>query len=127
LDVVLHGNTLLAVSKVCPIHSFPKFTDICTTSAGVQAVIARPFSFIYGRNQSTLGLLVIIMSDEVFFSAATENSKVEIDVLGRKIRVAGMEFGFSLTEMEYKLMVNRGMNEAYKRFGGAIWEKMTRR
>jgi hypothetical protein len=67
------------------------------------------------------------MSDEVFFSAATENSKVEIDVLGRKIRVAGMEFGFSLTEMEYKLMVNRGMNEAYKRFGGAIWEKMTRR
>jgi hypothetical protein len=65
------------------------------------------------------------MSDEAFFFAATENSEIEIDVPERKIRVAGMEFGFSLTEMEHKLTVNRGMNEAYKRFGGAIWEKMT--
>jgi hypothetical protein len=64
------------------------------------------------------------MSDEVFFSAATENSKIEIEVPEQKIYVAGREFGFSLTEMEYKLTVNRGMNEAYKRFR-AIWGKMT--
>lgn len=91
----------------------------------MQAVIARSFSFIYGRNQPTLGLLGFTMDDEAFYSAATENAEIEIDVPERTIRVAGQEFSFTLTDMEYQLTANRGMNEAYKKFGAAIWEKLT--
>ena len=92
----------------------------------MQAVIARSFAFIYGRNQPSLGLLGITMSDEAFFEAATEGREIEIDVPARMIRVGGKEeFGFKMAEMEYRLTVNKGMTEAYKKFGGAIWEKLT--
>jgi hypothetical protein len=132
LAAALRGNTPLAALKVSntqiktPLLSQALLTFV-SLGAGVQAVIARSFSFIYGRNQATFGLLGITMSDEAFFSTATENSEIEIDVPERKIRVAGLEFAFTLTEMEYRLTVNRGMNEAYKRFGGVIWEKMTKK
>lgn len=65
------------------------------------------------------------MSDEAFFTAATENADIEIDVPKRKIFVSGQEFGFVLADMEYRLTMNKGMNEAYKKFGTAIWEKLT--
>lgn len=67
------------------------------------------------------------MSDEDFYAAATENANIEIDVPQRKVHVAGQEFDFTLTEMEYRLTMNRGMNEAYKKFGNTIWEKLTER
>lgn len=88
-------------------------------------VIARSFAFIYGRNQPSLGLLGIVMSDEDFFEAATEGQDVSIDIPTRTIQVAGKEFNFKMAEMEYRLTMNKGITAAYKRFGKAIWEKLT--
>ena len=94
--------------------------------AGVQAVIAKSFAFIYGRNQPSLGLLGIIMSDEAFFEAAVEGEEISIDVPTRTIVVGGQkEFKFKMAEMEYRLTVNKGISESYKMYGKAIWEKLT--
>jgi hypothetical protein len=65
------------------------------------------------------------MSDEAFYAAATENTDIEINVQQRKIFVANLEFSFTLADMEYRLIMNKGMNEAYKKFGNTIWERLT--
>lgn len=92
----------------------------------MQTVIAKSFAFIYGRNQPSLGLLGIVMSDEAFFEAATEGQKISIDVPTRTIVVGdGRTFKFKMAEMEYRLTVNKGITESYKMYGKAIWEKLT--
>ena len=92
----------------------------------MQAVIAKSFAFIYGRNQPSLGLLGITMSDEAFFEAATEGEEISIDVPTRTIVVGGRQkFIFKMAEMEYRLTVNKGISESYKRYGKAIWERLT--
>jgi 3-isopropylmalate dehydratase small subunit len=94
--------------------------------AGVQAVIAKSFAFIYGRNQPSLGLLGITMSDDAFFEAATEGKNISINVPTRTIVVGdGKVFKFKMAEMEYRLTVNKGISESYKMYGKAIWEKLT--
>jgi 3-isopropylmalate dehydratase small subunit len=98
------------------------------SGAGVQAVIARSFAFIYGRNQPSLGLLGITIFDEAFFEAATEGKDISIDVPTRTIVVGdGTVFKFKMAEMEYRLTVNKGITESYKMYGKAIWEKLTER
>ena len=92
--------------------------------AGVQAIIARSFAFIYSRNQPSLGLLGIAMDDEAFFEAAKEGEDIRIDIAGRLIEVAGQKFSFRLSNMEYKLTVNNGIAKTYGKFGKAIWERL---
>jgi 3-isopropylmalate dehydratase small subunit len=94
--------------------------------AGVQAVIAKSFAFIYGRNQPSLGLLGITMSGDAFFEAATEGKDISVNVPMRTIVVGdGQVFKFKMAEMEYRLTVNKGISESYKMYGKAIWEKLT--
>ena len=89
-------------------------------------MIARSFAFIYGRNQPSLGLLGIIMTDENFYTVALDGASIEINIPGRKIIVDGDQtFNFRMAEMEWRLTVNRGLTAAYKKFGNAIWAKMT--
>lgn len=92
---------------------------------GVLAVISKSFSFIFGRNQPSLGLLGITMADSEFHRLASDGVSIEIDVPERAIRVAGKEFPFGLSEMEYRLTANAGIGEAYKKYQNEIW-KMTR-
>src|SRR5271156_3870511 len=62
---------------------------ISLAGAGVQAVIAKSFAFIYGRNQPSLGLLGITTSDDAFFEAGTEGEEIMIDMPTRTIVVGG--------------------------------------
>ena len=92
----------------------------------MQAVSAKSFAFIYGRNQPSLGLLGITISDDAFFEAATEGEQITIDVPTRIIVIGGRkEFKFKMAEMEYRLTVSKGISESYKMYGKAIWEKLT--
>lgn len=97
--------------------------------AGVQAVIARSFAFIYGRNQPSLGLLGIIMEDEEFYKVARDEVEISIDLPRRRIVVGDgkekREFEFELSEMEEQLMRNRGVTNSFKKYGKAIWERLT--
>ena len=92
--------------------------------AGVKAVIARSFAFIYSRNQPSLGLLGIVMENEEFYQAAQEGEDITIDVGTKSIDVGGKRFPFRLSNMEYKLTVNNGIAKTYGRFGKAIWQKL---
>ncbi|EME87013.1 uncharacterized protein MYCFIDRAFT_194909 [Pseudocercospora fijiensis CIRAD86] len=92
--------------------------------AGVEAVIAKQFAFIYGRNQPSLGLLGIVMEDEEFYAAARDGEAITIDLPQRMITVAEKEFAFRLSEIEDRLTVNKGVAESYRRHGKAIWEKL---
>ncbi|KXT07952.1 hypothetical protein AC579_3912 [Pseudocercospora musae] len=92
--------------------------------AGVEAVIAKQFAFIYGRNQPSLGLLGIVMNDEDFYAAALDGEEITIDMPERTITVADKKFPFQLSEMEYRLTTNKGVAESYKKYGKAIWETL---
>lgn len=96
------------------------------TGAGVKAVIARSFAFIYGRNQPSLGLLGMSIDDDEFHKAAGEGEDITIDIPNRTVTVGGRGFPFQLSEMEYNLTVNNGIAAAYKRFGKGIWETFTK-
>ncbi|KAI1610291.1 aconitase family protein [Exophiala viscosa] len=93
--------------------------------AGVKAVLARSFAFIYGRNQPSLGLLGITVSDDAFFEAAKEGEDITIDIPSRSVTVGGQVFPFNLSEMEYNLTINNGMAESFRKFGKGIWENFT--
>ncbi|KAJ9609219.1 hypothetical protein H2200_006991 [Cladophialophora chaetospira] len=92
---------------------------------GVQAVIARSFAFIYGRNQPSLGLLGVTITDDEFHSLAQDGEAITLDIPSRTVSVAGKSFDFRLSEMEYNLTVNNGVAESYRRFGKGIWEEFT--
>jgi 3-isopropylmalate dehydratase small subunit len=100
---------------------------ISLAGAGVKAVIAKSFAFIYGRNQPSLSLLGITISDDAFLEAVTDGEQVTIDVPTRTIVVGGRkEFKVKMAETEYRLTVNKGISESYKMYGKAILEKLTK-
>jgi hypothetical protein len=49
-------------------------------AAGIKVVIAKSFTFIYGRNQANNGLLGIKIKDDRFYDLAREGESIEIDV-----------------------------------------------
>lgn len=93
--------------------------------AGVQCVIAKSFAFIYGRNQPSLGLLGITITDERFYELARDGEEVTVDVEGRKARVGRENFAFQLSEIEYKMTVNGGIEDSFRVYGKGIWEELT--
>jgi len=65
------------------------------------------------------------MSDDAFYEAAAEGQEITVDVPNRTISVGGKDFKFKMAEMEYRLTMNKGITESYRKYGKAIWEKLT--
>ncbi|BCR90990.1 aconitase family protein [Aspergillus chevalieri] len=91
---------------------------------GVQCVIAKSFAFIYGRNQPTLGLLGITVQDESFYGSATDNTEITINVYGREITIGERKWKFELDNLEIKMLQNKGLAEAYKKFGKNVFNSL---
>lgn len=91
---------------------------------GVQCVIAKSFAFIYGRNQPTLGLLGITIQDESFYDSATDDIEITIDVYGREITIGERKWNFKLDKLEIKMLRNKGLAEAYKKFGKNVFDSL---
>ncbi|KAI8052450.1 hypothetical protein BDF22DRAFT_726110 [Syncephalis plumigaleata] len=89
--------------------------------AGIQAVIARSYAFIYGRNQPMMSLLGITINDDRFYELAQEGADIVIDVKERVVECGGERFGFGLSLMEERLMAGGGVTEMYKRYGGRLF------
>lgn len=79
-EKVQSGQRIVVAGKAFGVGSSRECAVSALKGAGVQAVIARSFAFIYGRNQPSLGLLGIVMSDERFYEAAKEGEEIEIDL-----------------------------------------------
>lgn len=123
-DKASAGQQVVVAGHAFGVGSSREVAVSALKGAGVQVVIARSFAFIYSRNQPSLGLLGITMDGEEFFEAAREGEEISIDVEQRLITVAGKEFAFRLSDMEYKLTANNGIAQAYGRFGKAIWKQL---
>ncbi len=121
---VAAGQQVVIGGKAFGVGSSREVAVSALKGAGVQAVIARSFAFIYSRNQPSLGLLGITMEDEEFYEAAKEGEQISIDIANRAIEVARQSFPFRLSDMEYKLTINQGVAKTYGRYGKAIWERL---
>ncbi|KAG0246286.1 Isocitrate/isopropylmalate dehydrogenase-domain-containing protein [Mortierella sp. GBAus27b] len=93
--------------------------------AGVKAVIAKSYAFIYARNQPNMSLLGIILEDEAFYKDAQEGAEVSIDVKDRKIHCAGKSYSFGLSLMEERLLAGGGVTEMYKTYGKKLFRVAT--
>ena len=95
--------------------------------AGVKAVIAKSYAYIYSRNQPNMALLGLIPKDfDRFYELCQEGSDVKIDVPHRQIVLAdvnGVEwsFGFELSQMEERLISGGGVTNMYNKYGKALF------
>ncbi|KAF9383827.1 hypothetical protein CPC16_008742, partial [Podila verticillata] len=93
--------------------------------AGVKAVIAKSYAFIYARNQPNMSLLGITIEDESFYAHAQEGAEVSIDVKERKVHCGGQEYPFGLSLMEERLLAGGGVTEMYKTYGKQLFRVAT--
>ncbi|PVU93803.1 hypothetical protein BB561_003038 [Smittium simulii] len=89
--------------------------------AGIKAVIAKSYAFIYSRNQPNMALLGITLKDERFYELAQEGVDVTIDLGNRTITCQGENFTFNLSLMEERLISGGGVTEMYKKYGKKIF------
>lgn len=98
---------------------------------GVQAVIAKSFSFIYERNTPNLGLLGIVIQDETFYEVAAEGEELEIDLGKSVVRMIGDsgevrgQWAFEMSDMEKELIELGGITSAFRRFGKGLFDVLT--
>jgi homoaconitate hydratase len=93
-------------------------------AAGIKAVIAKSFAFIYARNQVNNGLLGIKIRDKAFYERAAEGQKCEIDVDARAIHCGGARFPFRLDPIEKELLESGGLMKVYERFGRGLFGEL---
>lgn len=122
-----NSNAVVVAGNAFGVGSSREDAVVALKGAGVKCVIAKSFAFILGRNVPSLGLLGFTMQDESFYEAAKDGRAVEVDVPSRKVRIEvekgeWKEWPFELSEMEYQLTLNKGVTEAFKRYGRGVWE-----
>ena len=96
----------------------------CLLGAGVKAVIARSFAFIYARNQVNNGLLGICLDDDRFYELASEGVTVSIDVEHRTIHCNNETFLFTVDPVEEQLLTGGGLVKVYEQFGPGLFQRL---
>ncbi|KAM5355127.1 hypothetical protein ACJ41O_001773 [Fusarium nematophilum] len=95
--------------------------------AGVEAVIAKGFAFIYERNQLNMGLFNVKLQDPEFYEAAQEDSVITIDKDSKTIQIEGHErlFHYEQSDIEETLLDAGGVLPLYSQFGGKVFRHIT--
>lgn len=93
-------------------------------AAGIQAVIARSYAFIYARNQANNGLLGIRLNNDEFYELAQEGVEVSVDIAKRIISCGGKEFTFDLDPIEEALLRAGGLLSVYNRYGTTLFRQL---
>ncbi|KAH8812090.1 3-isopropylmalate dehydratase [Xylogone sp. PMI_703] len=93
-------------------------------AAGIEAVIAKSYAFIYRRNQANNGLLGIKLEDEEFYKLAQEGAEITINVKEREITCGGKVFPFRLDQIEEELLSSGGLLQVYDKFGTQLFKKL---
>ncbi|KIX93949.1 uncharacterized protein Z520_10286 [Fonsecaea multimorphosa CBS 102226] len=92
--------------------------------AGIQAVIAKSYAFIYQRNQVNNGLMGIKLQDDDFYQLAQEGEEVVIDVKNRQIHCGGRTWDFRLDRIQEQLLAEGGLISTYERYGPSLFSKL---
>ncbi|KAL4919613.1 hypothetical protein BDW62DRAFT_209571 [Aspergillus aurantiobrunneus] len=90
--------------------------------AGIEAVIAPTFAFIYERNQLNMGLFGIALSDADFYARVQDHSVVVIDRESKTVRIEGVDqvFRYQQSQMEKTLLDAGGVLPLYNEFGRGV-------
>jgi len=119
------GMNIVVAGKAFGVGSSRENAVTALQGTGIQAVIAKSFAFIYGRNQPNLGLLGFVIDNDEFYRLAEEGAEIEIDVTGRSVTVGAKSFQFQLSELEWQLVRQGGMTPAFRKWGKGLLEIMT--
>ncbi|PYI32536.1 aconitase family protein [Aspergillus indologenus CBS 114.80] len=123
-DQVRAGLDVVVAGKAFGCGSSREEAPRALKGLGVKCVIARSFSFIYGRNQPTIGLLGLTITDDDFYAAAQTGVAIEIDLPRRQVTVDERSYPFVLDEMELALIQRQGLAAAYKMFGKTVFQSL---
>lgn len=123
-DLAVAGANIVVAENAFGSGSSREQAPKCLLATGIQAVIAKSFAFIYGRNQANNGLLGIIMKDEKFYELAREGVDLEIDVEGRLISCCGDKFPFRLDPIEKSLLAAGGLLKMYHVHGTSLFKRL---
>ncbi|KAL4901752.1 hypothetical protein BDW74DRAFT_169953 [Aspergillus multicolor] len=94
--------------------------------AGIEAVIAPTFAFIYDRNQLNMGMFSITLPDAEFYAHVQEDSIVTIDRGKNTVQIEGFDgiFTYQQSEMEKTLLEAGGVLPLYSQFGRAVFREI---
>lgn len=118
------GFNIVVAGKAFGCGSSRQEAVMALLGCGIKCVIAESFAFIYSRNQPSLGLVGIVITDPAFYKLAVDGVEVSIDLETNKLQVKGKEFGFDFSEMERKLMDLGGITQAFHKYGKELFQTM---
>ncbi len=93
--------------------------------AGIQAIIAKSFSFIYYRNLLTHSLRGIIIKDQKFYDNIKENSEIKIRVKEGKVILDNVEYPYKSSMIEEKIYDNNGVIGLYEKYKDDAFDVLT--
>ncbi|KAL3444271.1 aconitase iron-sulfur domain-containing protein [Aspergillus insuetus] len=123
-DQVRSGLEVVVAGKAFGCGSSREEAPRALKGLGVKCVIARSFAFIYGRNQPTIGLLGITITDDRFYEAARTSTPIDINPSARVVTIVGLSFPFEMDDMELALIRRCGLAAAYKTFKKGVFESL---
>ena len=106
-----------------PLALLPEIADK-RSGCGVTCVIAKSFSFIFGRNLPALGLLGIAITSKDFHDTSQDGMDITIDLDRQSVSVGGKSYGFELSQMERELNESGGITSAFHKYGSKLFEVM---
>ncbi|KAJ5429265.1 Aconitase/3-isopropylmalate dehydratase large subunit alpha/beta/alpha subdomain 1/3 [Penicillium cf. griseofulvum] len=120
------GSTIIVADRGFGSGSSREDAVRALQGAGIEAVIAPSFAFIYDRNQLNMGLFNITLPGPEFYTLANEGSIVIIDREARIVQVEGTDrvFHYQQSEMERTLLEAGGVLPLYNRFGRSVFRKI---
>jgi homoaconitate hydratase len=123
-DLAQQGANIVVAGLAFGSGSSREQAPKCLLQAGIQAVIARSFAFIYGRNQVNNGLLGICLDEDKFYEIAQEGEAVTIDMELRTITCGGHDFKFLLDPIEEQLLSGGGLLSVYEKYGQSLFRRL---
>ncbi|EXK25128.1 hypothetical protein FOMG_18185 [Fusarium oxysporum f. sp. melonis 26406] len=118
-DKVTNGSTIIGSSREDAVRALQ--------GAGVEAVIAKGFAFIYERNQLNMGLFSIKIQDPRFYELAQEDSVITINKDNKTIHIEGSDitFHYMQSEVEEALVESGGVLPLYSKLGKGVFRHLT--
>ncbi|CEM31066.1 unnamed protein product [Vitrella brassicaformis CCMP3155] len=127
VERVKQGQNIVVAGKGFGCGSSREEAVSCLRWCGVQTVIAKSFSFIFGRNLLSLDLLGINIDDDEFYTLACENAAITVDVPNRTVTVQGKSFRFDFPEIQEEIYRQGGVVSMYKKYGKLLFKELTNR